>query len=86
MPIPPEDPVRRKTLLLSIPVLVFRGSSAHLLLHGTDPVVILENVKSCRSSVSGPILLQEYLSVLAVPAMVITNERIGHSGDCDDGG
>ena len=78
--------MRRKTWVWSIPVMVFRSSNAHLVLHATDPVVVLENVKSCRSSVSRPILLQEGLSVLAVLAMVITNERVGHYSDCDDGG
>lgn len=59
---------------------------AHLVLHGTDPVVVLENVESCRPSISRPILLQEGLSILALLAMVVTNERIGHYGDFDDGG
>jgi hypothetical protein len=86
MPIPPEDPVRRKTWLWSVLVMVFSSSYAHLVFHGTDPVVVLENFKSCGSGVSGSILVQEGLSVLAVLAMVITDERIGHCDGCDDGG
>lgn len=78
--------MRRKICLGSIPVLVFGNSIAHLILHGTDPVIVLENVKSGRPSVSGPILVQESLSVLAVLAMVITKERVDHCGSRDDDG
>lgn len=86
MPTPPDDPVRRKTYFWLTPMLVFSSSNTHFLLHGTDPIVVLENVKSSRSSVSRPILLQEGLSILAVLAMVVTDERISHIGDCNDEG
>ena len=58
---------------------------AHLVPHGANSAVVLEDVESCRPSISGPILLQEGPSVLALLAMVVTNERIGHYGNCDDG-
>jgi hypothetical protein len=65
---------------------VLNSSNAHLLLRGIDPVVILENVKSCRSSIAGAIVFQEGLGIFAIHTIVITRKRTGYSGNYDDGG
>lgn len=72
--------MRSKTWQWLSPVLGFSSRNAHLVVHGTDPVVVFENVKSCRSSVCRSVLLQEGLCVFAVLSMVTTDERIGHYG------